>query len=171
MNEPPLRVTLTHFTLLSYERALRLPSSLPISGLSKLGVKTRLCRSSWRAFASTYPLILPTTSPREALPCLLFFCSVESSFLHGGVHPFLFMLLLGSPLSGQGAAFAHLDSLLLVIWCSGQTASVPFPFGKGGSGVLANCSLCDTEATLSFSAGPAWSSFSAEACAILPARC
>ena len=29
---PPLRVTLTHFTLSSYERALRLPTSFPISG-------------------------------------------------------------------------------------------------------------------------------------------
>ena len=54
----------------------------------------------------------------------------------------------------QGTALAHLDSLPphdLVLWTDG---SVPFPFGKGGSGVLANCSLCGTEATLSFSAGP-----------------
>ena len=35
-----------------------------------------------------------------------------------------------------------------------------FPFGKGGSGVLANCSPCDTKATLFFSAGPVCSSFS-----------
>ena len=72
---PPLRVTLTHFTLLSYERALRLPTSFPISGLAKLGVKPRLCRSSWRAFASTHPLMLPSTCSREALvacpPCPL----------------------------------------------------------------------------------------------------
>ena len=64
---PPLRVTLTHFTLLSYERALRLPTSFPISGLARLGVKPRLCRSSWRAFASTHPLMLPSTCSREAL--------------------------------------------------------------------------------------------------------
>ena len=57
----------------------------------------------------------------------------------------------------------------LVLWTDG---SVPFPFGKGGSGVLANCSLNGTEATLiSFSAGPVCSSFSAEACAILHALC
>ena len=31
---PPLRVTLTHFTLSSYERALRLPTSFPISDLA-----------------------------------------------------------------------------------------------------------------------------------------
>ena len=34
---PPLRVTLTHFTLSSYERALCLPTSFPISGLARLG--------------------------------------------------------------------------------------------------------------------------------------
>ena len=39
---PPLRVTLTHFTLSSYERALRLPTSFPISGLARLKVKPRL---------------------------------------------------------------------------------------------------------------------------------
>ena len=64
---PPLQVTLTHFTLLSYEGALRLPTSFPISGLARLGVKPRLCRSSWRAFASTHPLMLPFTCYREAL--------------------------------------------------------------------------------------------------------
>ena len=64
---PPLRVTLTHFTLLSYERVLRLPTSYPISGLARLGVKPRLCRSSWRAFASTHPLMLSSTCSREAL--------------------------------------------------------------------------------------------------------
>ena len=64
---PPLRVTLTHFTVLFYERALRLPTSFPISGLARLGVKPRLCRSSWRVFASTHPLMLPSTCFREAL--------------------------------------------------------------------------------------------------------
>ena len=43
---PPLRVTLTHFTLSSYERALCLPTSFPISDLARLGVKPRLCRPS-----------------------------------------------------------------------------------------------------------------------------
>ena len=64
---PPLRVTLTHFTLSPYDRALRLPTSYPISGLATLGVKPRLCKSSWRAFASTHPLMFPSTSSREAL--------------------------------------------------------------------------------------------------------
>ena len=70
---PPLRVTLTHFTLSSYERALRLPTSFPISGLARLGVRPRLCRSSRRALAFTHPLMPPSTFPREALlacpPC------------------------------------------------------------------------------------------------------
>ena len=63
---PPLRVTLTHFTLLSYERALSLPTSFPISGLAGLGVKPRLCRSSCRAFAFTHPLMLPSICSSEA---------------------------------------------------------------------------------------------------------
>ena len=92
-SSPPLRVTLTHFTLLSCERALRLPTSFPISGLARLGVKPRLCRSSWRAFASTHPLMLPSTSSREALVA----CPPTPpwnlpSFVHRGVHPFLSML-------------------------------------------------------------------------------
>ena len=151
---PPLRVTLTHFTLFSYERALRLPTSFPISGLARLGVKPRLCRSSWRAFASTHRLMLPSTCSREAFlacpPCHpwnLPSFTVESTLCSPCSRSDL-------PLSRQGAALAHLDSLPphdLVLWTDG---SVPFPFGKGGSGVLANCSLCGTEATLSFSAGP-----------------
>ena len=70
------------------------------------------------------------------------------------------------PLSRKGAALAHLDSLLPddLVFCT--DGSVPFSFGKGGSGVLANCSLCGTEATLSFLAGPVCSSFSAKSCAI-----
>ena len=75
------------------------------------------------------------------------------------------------PHSRQGAALAHLDSLLLhdlVLWTDG---SVPSPFGKGGYDVLANCFLCGTEAAFSFSAGPVCSSFSAEAWAVLHALC
>ena len=75
---PPLRVTMTHFILSSYEQALGLPTLFPISGLTRLGVKPRLCRSSWRAFASTHLLVLPSTCFRKALcacpPCLLEIC-------------------------------------------------------------------------------------------------
>ena len=157
---PPLRATLTHFTLSSYERALRLSNPFPISGLARLGVKPRLCRSSWRAFASTRPLMLRSTSLREALvacpPCPPW--SLPSSTVESTLPTPCSRS--DPPLSGQGAALAHLDSLPphdLVLWTDG---SVLFPFGKGGSGVLANCSLCGTEATLSFSAGPVCLSFS-----------
>ena len=161
---PTLGVTLTHFTLFSYKRALRLPTSFAISGLVRLGVKPRLCRSSWRAFASTHPLMLPSTCSREALLAC-------PSFPPRNLPFFAVEFILSTPcsISRQGAAFAHLDFLLphdLVFWTDG---SVPFPFDKSGSGVLANCSLCGTDATLSFSAGPVSSSFSAEACAILHA--
>ena len=47
------------------------------------------------------------------------------------------------------SALAHLDSIPpydLVLWTDG---SVPFRFGKGGSGVLANCSLRGHSATRS----------------------
>ena len=74
-------------------------------------------------------------------------------------------------LSHKNATLAHLDSFSpydLVLLTDG---SVPFPFGKNGSGVHANCSLCGTVATVSFPAGPVCSSFSAEACAILHALC
>ena len=64
---PPIRVTLTYFALLSYDKALRLPILFPISGLARIRVKPRLCRSFWRAFASTHPPMLPSTSPKEAL--------------------------------------------------------------------------------------------------------
>ena len=47
------------------------PNLLSISGLARLGVKPRLYRSSWRSFASTHPLVLPSTSTREALLALL----------------------------------------------------------------------------------------------------
>ena len=74
-------------------------------------------------------------------------------------------------LSHQGVAVTHLHSLPpqdLVLWTDG---SVPFYYGKGGSGILANCSLSNIEATLSFSAGAVCSSFSAKACATLQAFC
>ena len=56
----------------------------------------------------------------------------------------------------------------LVPWTDG---SVPFRFGKDGSGIFADCSFYGTEATLFLSAGPAYSNFSAEVCAILHALC
>ena len=108
---PSLRVTLTHLIVLSYERAHRLPTPFSISGLARLGVKPRLCRSSWRAFASTHPLMLPSTCSREALLAYPPFpawnlpsLTVESTLSTPCSRS-------DSPHSRQGAALAHLDSL------------------------------------------------------------
>ena len=113
---------------------------------------------------STHPLVLPSTSPREALLA----CPPSPLW---NLPSFTVESTLSSPysrsLSRQGASLAHLDSLPpydLVLWTDGSV-----PFGKGDSGVLANCSLCGTEATFSFSAGLVCSRFSAEACIILQA--
>ena len=107
----PLLLSGASFALLSYERALRLPTSFPVSGLARIEVKPKLCRSSWSAFASTHQLMLPSTSPREAL----FTCppfpswnlpslTVESTLSSS-------CFCSDPPLSCQGAALAHLDSL------------------------------------------------------------
>ena len=133
---PPLRVTLTHFTLFSYERALRLPASSSISGLARLGVEPRLCRSSWRALGSTHPLMLPSTCSREARvacpPCppwnLLSF-TLESTFSSPCSRS-------DPPHSRQGAALAHLDSLPLMIWYSGQTALFLFLLARAAPAFL-----------------------------------
>ena len=94
----------------SHERALRLPTSFPISGLARLGVKPRLCRLSWRTLASTHPLMLPSTCSREALvacpPCPpwnLPSFTVESTLSSPCSRS-------DPPHSRQGAALAHLDS-------------------------------------------------------------
>ena len=133
---PPLRVTLTHFILSFYKQTLRLPTSFTILGLARLGVKPRLCRSSWRAFASAHPLMLPFSSSREALlarplspPWNLPSFTVESTLSFSCSCSDL-------PLSRQGAALAHLDSLPphdLVLWTDD---SVPFFLAKAAPAYL-----------------------------------
>ena len=73
-------------------------------------MKPALCRSSWGAFVSTHPLMLPSTSPRETLlacppglPRNLPSFTVESTLSSSCSRP-------DPPLSRQGTAFAHLDS-------------------------------------------------------------
>ena len=55
-----------------------------------------------------------------------------------------------------------------MLWTDG---SVLFHFGKGGSGVLANHSLCGIEATVFLSAGSVCSCFSTKACTTKQALC
>ena len=133
---PQLRVTLTHFTLSFYERALRLPTSFPISGLARLGVKPRLCRSSWRAFASTHQFMLPSTSSREAVlacppfpPWNLSSFTVESTVSTPCSRS-------DPPISRQDAALAHLDSLPIIICCFEQTALFLFLLARAAPAFL-----------------------------------
>ena len=125
---PPLQVTLTHFTLLSYERALDLSTSFPISGLARLGVKPRLCRSSWIAFASTHPLMLPSTCSREALLACPPFSTwnlpsftVESTLSYPCSRSDLFLSL------AKVRFLPTFESLPLMIWYSVQTAPAFLP--------------------------------------------
>ena len=103
--------------------------------------------------------MLPSTSPREAVLA----CPTSPS---RNLPSFTVESTLCCPCSCSDLPLS--PPYDLVLW---RDSSISFPFGKGGSGVLADCSLCGTEATLSFSAGPVCSSFFAEACAILHALC
>ena len=133
---PPLRVTLTHFDLLSYERTLRLPTSFSISGLAKLGVKPRLCRSSWRALASTHPLMLPSTSSREALLAC-------PPFAPWNLPSFTVESTISTPCSRSdppSLAKVRLSPTLtlspLMIWCFGQTALLLFLLVRAAPALL-----------------------------------
>ena len=148
-------------------------SQLPfhILGLARLGVKPRLCRSYQRAFAFTHPLMLPSTSPTKAfLACPL--SPLWNCFpsLWGPPFPLHALALIPLFLAKVGLSFTFTLSpsirsgAIIKRLCS-------FSFWRRRLGVLANYSLCGTEITLSFSAGPVCSSFSAEACAILHALC
>ena len=117
---------MTHFTLLFYERALRLPTSFAISGLARLGVEPRLCRSSWRAFASTHPLMLPSTCSREALLAC-------PPFPHWNLPFFRVEFILSTPCFLSLAKVRLLPTLTfssLMIWCFEQTALFLFLLAK-----------------------------------------
>ena len=133
---PPLRVTLTHFTLFSDERALRLPTSFPISGLARLGVKPRLCRLSWRAFASTHPFMLPSTCSREALvacPPVLFGICLPSPWSP----PIPLHALAVIPLTLAKVRLSPTLTLSpLMIWYSGQTALFLFLLARAAPAFL-----------------------------------
>ena len=60
----PLRVTLSHFTLSSYEQALGLQPPFPFQVWPGLEWNQDSSRSSWKAFGSTHPL-MPSPTPRE----------------------------------------------------------------------------------------------------------
>ena len=139
-----VRVALTHFVLSSYKWALRLPTSLLISGLARLGVKPRLSRSSWRAYESTLPLMIssweiffafPPCFPLS-LPSFNVQLSLSSTFS-----------LSDPPFFRQGAALAHLDFLQshdLMALCL-------FHLPKTALASLPTAHFCSAEATFWFS--------------------
>ena len=110
----------------------------------------------WRAFPSTYPLMLPSTFPREAL--LLGTCLPSLRNLL-----FLLDALALIPLSLANVRLSL--NMTLPHFRSGalDRRICSFLFSKGDSGIIANSYLGGTEAILSFSAGPICSSFSTEA--------
>ena len=155
------------FCLLSYKLALRLPTSFPISGLARLGVKPILqiflesfCVHSpaHLFFCFLLALFACPLSPRNMLSFTVE--SILSSSCSRSDHP---SLSLAKVRLSFTLTLSH-----LTIWTDGF---VPFSLNNNGSGVLANCSLRGTDTTLSVSAGPVCSSFSAKACAILHALC
>ena len=93
-------------------------------------MKLRLCRSSWRAFASTHPLMFPSTSPME----VLFSCPSSPSW---NLPSFNVESTLSSPCSrlyplslDKGWFSLTLTLSHHTIWCSGQTALFLFPLAK-----------------------------------------
>ena len=107
---------------------------------------------SWKALYACPPF------PSWNLPSF----TVESTFL---LHAFALI-----PLSLAKVRLSPILTLYpLMIWYSAQTALFLFRLERAAPAFLPNCFLCGTEATLSFSAGPVCSSFSAEVCTILHA--
>ena len=151
--------------------AWELPFPGHLSSTKRWGVPLSALPKDTTSDLAEQTCMLPSTSSREALLAC-------PPFPPWNLPPFTVESTLSTPcsrsdppLSRQGVALAYLGSLPphdLVLWTDG---SVPFLFDKSGCGVLANCSLCGTEATLSFSADPVCSSYSAEACAIFHALC
>ena len=95
----------------SYGRAFRLPASFPISGLAGLRVGPGLCGLSWRVFASTCPLMLPSTCSGEALLACPPFSAWSLPFFAVGSALSAPCSRSGPP-SRRGAAVARLGSLL-----------------------------------------------------------
>ena len=138
-----------------------------IPGLAQLTVKPRLSTSSQRVFTLTHPLMI-YPSPREALSLLSFHLHLETRLSSACRSYYSMVLLWSSSFCSKCGSYSP-DSLSLpshngVNWTNGF-----YPFGNGGSGFLADSSLCGIKAAFFSLASPACSSFSPKACAILHA--
>ena len=131
---PPLKLTLEHQTLYSFERALRLPPDF--SSLYALAIRNVPCRlkkkPSWRSLCSSATQPLP--SPRESLiTCPPF---PPWSTTHFSVSPFIPDCSGNSTLRLQIASsgLSSLPPSDIQVWTDG---SVPSLFGPCGAGVYA----------------------------------
>ena len=159
---PPLKLTLEHQTLYSFECAVRLPPDF--SRLYALAIKNVPCRlkkkPSWRSPCSSATPPLPSPLPSDHLPPF-------STMVHNPLHCFpLHSRLHRQQYSPTPNCFK--PTILpppsdIQVWTDG---SVPSLFGPGGAGVYATCSKCNTSHSLSFSSGPIASSFTAETFAL-----
>ena len=135
------------------------------------GVKPRLFRLFWRAFTSTYPLMLPSTSPRDDLLAC-------PPFPHWNLPSFTVESTLSFPCSHSDPLFLAKVQLSLTLtlshpttWCSGQTAVFLFILSKAVLAYLPSALSVALRPLFSFSAGPVCSSFFTKACAIKQALC
>ena len=90
---PPLQVTLTHFTLSSYEWALHLPTFFPMSDLARLGVTPRL-QIVLESLCVHSPAHTSFYLFEEGPSRMPYLSSLKSAFFYCGVRPFLFLLPL-----------------------------------------------------------------------------
>ena len=141
--------------------------------MARPGVKPRLCRSSWRAVASTHPLMIPSTSLREALlafpsspPWNLPSFTVESTLfpLHA---PALIILCLAKCGSGSGSLW--LSPTILFGALNGRLCSLSF-WQRRLYRTRQVLSLWHWDHSLLFSR-PSMLKFSAEACTVVWAYC
>ena len=98
-------------------------------------MKSRPCRSSWRALGSTHPLVLPSTSSREALIALPFLLGICPSLLRSPLS-----LLHAPTLIPPSLAKVWLSPTLtlphLMIWYFGQTALFLFLLVRAAAAFL-----------------------------------
>ena len=132
---PPLKLTLEHQALSSFERALRLPPDFSsLNALATRNVPCRLKKPSWRSFCSSATQSLPST--RETLSCAPLSpmdCNPLHRFpLHSRLHrqqysptPVCFKQTILPPPSD------------IQVWTDGSVSSL---FGPGGAGVYVTCS-------------------------------
>ena len=155
---PPLKLTLEHQTLYSFECALRLPPDFfSLYALATKNVPCRLKKKpSWRSFCSS------ATQPLPSPPEILIMCPSFPPWTttHFTVSPFI-PDCTGNSTARLQFASSRLSSppFDIQVWTDG---SVPSLFGPGGAGVYVTCFKCNASNSLSFSSGTIASSFTAE---------